>query len=103
MADERVTVTMRGRVADVRMVREDKLNALDNAMFEALVETAERLKGDRNVRAVVLSGRGRAFCAGLDTANFQTMASGERQAGSRVIAAVRTPGGLSSGVNCLCR
>jgi len=95
MADERITVTMRGHVADVRMVREDKMNALDNAMFEALVETGERLKNERGVRAVVLSGSGRAFCAGLDTSNFQAMASGERQGGSRIIAPSRTPGGAN--------
>jgi len=95
MADERITVTMRGHVADVRMVREDKMNALDNAMFEALIETGERLKGERGVRAVVLSGAGRAFCAGLDTSNFQAMASGERQGGSRLANGARTQGGAN--------
>lgn len=94
MAEDRITLTMRGHVADVRMVREDKMNALDNAMFEALIETGERLKTERNVRAVVLSGSGRAFCAGLDTSNFQAMASGERRSGG-VIAAGRTPGGAN--------
>ena len=46
------------------------MNALDDAMFEAIIGTGERLKTEPGVRAVVLSGEGRAFCAGLDVANF---------------------------------
>src|SRR6185503_12376633 len=81
--NDRVTVDLKDGVADVRLVRSDKMNALDNAMFEALVETGERLKTQKGVRAVVLSGEGRAFCAGLDMGNFQQMASGERRGGER--------------------
>ena len=55
------------------------MNALDDAMFAALIETGERLKTEAGVRAVVLSGEGRAFCAGLDMGSFQAMASGERR------------------------
>lgn len=79
--NDRVTVTIEGGVADVRLTRADKMNALDNAMFEALVATGERLKREPGLRAVVLSGEGRAFCAGLDTSNFQAMASGGRPGG----------------------
>ncbi|HLV73447.1 MAG TPA: crotonase/enoyl-CoA hydratase family protein [Vulgatibacteraceae bacterium] len=71
---DRVTVQIDGGVADVRLNRPDKLNALDIAMFEALAETGESLAADPSVRAVVLSGEGRAFCAGLDFANFAAMA-----------------------------
>jgi enoyl-CoA hydratase/carnithine racemase len=49
------------------------MNALDQAMFEALVAATERLSKDRGVRAVVLSGEGRAFCAGLDMGRFAAM------------------------------
>src|SRR5208282_428675 len=76
--NDRISVTVEGGVADVRMVRTDKMNALDDAMFEALVSTGERLKTDKGVRAVVLSGEGRAFCAGLDMGNFGQMAQGPR-------------------------
>ena len=76
---DRVTMTIEGGVADVRLSRGEKMNAIDNAMFEALVETGEQLKDRADVRAVVLSGEGRAFCAGLDMGNFQNMASGERR------------------------
>ena len=95
MSDERITVTMRGGVADVRLVRADKMNALDDAMFSALIETGEKLKTDKAVRAVVLSGEGRAFCAGLDMGNFAKMASGERKGGNAdgLVTAERTAGG----------
>ncbi len=73
---DRVTVTIDGGVADVRLNRPDKMNALDPAMFAALIEAGESLKADRTVRAVVLSGEGRAFCAGLDFGSFQAMAGG---------------------------
>jgi enoyl-CoA hydratase/carnithine racemase len=77
MADDvadRVTVNVDDGVADVRLNRPDKLNALDIPMFRALVATGERLAGDSSVRAVVLSGEGRGFCAGLDFSGFMAMA-----------------------------
>ena len=67
---ERVVVETVDGVAHVRMNRPDKRNALDRAMFEALVATGESLTHDKSVRAVVLSGEGKAFCAGLDFASF---------------------------------
>ena len=76
--NDRVSITIEDGVADVRMIRVDKMNALDNAMFEALVGAGERLKTEKGVRAVVLSGEGRAFCAGLDMGNFGQMAEGPR-------------------------
>ena len=79
--EERITVEISEGVADVRLVRTDKMNALDDAMFSALIETGERLKAEAGVRAIVLSGEGRAFCAGLDMGNFGKMASGERKGG----------------------
>jgi enoyl-CoA hydratase/carnithine racemase len=76
---ERVIVSTHDGVADVRMNRAEKMNALDAAMFAALVETGRALATDRSVRAVVLSGEGRAFCAGLDFSSFMAMAGGERE------------------------
>ena len=93
--EERVTLKVTNGVADVRMVRVDKMNALDDAMFTALVEMGERLKTEKGVRAVVLSGEGRAFCAGLDMGNFGKMASGERRErnADNLVATGRTEGG----------
>jgi enoyl-CoA hydratase/carnithine racemase len=92
--DDRIRVSLNQGVADVRLVRADKMNALDDAMFEALRRTGEQLKTMPGVRAVVLSGEGRAFCAGLDMANFGKMASGQR-GGERLLQGERTPGGAN--------
>ena len=78
---DRVVVNVVDGVADVRLNRPDKLNALDNAMFQALVETGVELARNRALRAVVLSGEGRAFCAGLDFASFTAMSSAASEAG----------------------
>ncbi|HYB15700.1 MAG TPA: crotonase/enoyl-CoA hydratase family protein [Streptosporangiaceae bacterium] len=78
MSEQRVTVTITDAVADVRLNRPDKRNALDGAMFAGLVTAGERLKSEPGVRAVVLSGEGPDFCAGLDFGWFQAMREGER-------------------------
>jgi len=93
--EDRVKVETKDGVADVRLVRADKMNALDDAMFSALIETGERLKADTQVRAIVLSGEGRAFCAGLDMGRFQTMAAGGRRGASELAGPARTPGGAN--------
>ncbi len=67
---DRVTVSLAHGIADVRLNRPDKMNALDTAMFEALFATGHKLAAERSLRAVVLSGEGRGFCAGLDVASF---------------------------------
>jgi enoyl-CoA hydratase/carnithine racemase len=71
--DDRVQVTIAAGGAEVRMVRPDKMNVLDVAMFEAIVVTAARLGREKGLRAVVLSGEGSAFCAGLDIGRFAAM------------------------------
>ena len=71
--EQRVSISISDGIADVRLVRADKMNALDAAMFEALVAATERLAHEKGVRAVVLSGEGRAFCAGLDMGRFAAM------------------------------
>ncbi len=70
---DRIRVSLDAGVADVRLARADKLNALDLAMFQAIVETGRSLAADPSLRAVVLSGEGRAFCAGLDVSSFSAM------------------------------
>lgn len=71
ISSERIILTIEDGVAEVRLNRPDKMNALDPAMFDALIETGQRLAREPGLRAVVLSGEGRAFCAGLD---MQSMA-----------------------------
>jgi enoyl-CoA hydratase/carnithine racemase len=79
MTEQRVSVTITDGVADVRLTRPDKRNALDGAMFAGLVAAGERLKAESRVRAVVLSGEGPDFCAGLDFGWFRAMRDGERR------------------------
>src|ERR1700741_3742463 len=71
--EQRVSISISDGVADVRLVRADKMNALDAAMFEALVAATDRLSREKGLRAVGLSGEGRAFCAGLDMGRFAAM------------------------------
>lgn len=72
--NDRITIsTDDSGVADVRLARADKMNALDPNMFASLVEAGDQLAKDTSVRAVVLSGEGRSFCAGLDFASFSAM------------------------------
>jgi enoyl-CoA hydratase/carnithine racemase len=87
---ERVRVHLADGVADVRLNRPDKRNALDPAMFAALNEAGEAIKADRSVRVVVLSGEGASFCAGLDFGSFQAMAGGERTAERSPAGAITT-------------
>jgi enoyl-CoA hydratase/carnithine racemase len=74
MDPERVQIEIADGVADVRMVRADKHNGLDGPMFESLSDAIDELSADDELRAVVLSGEGPSFCAGLDIKSF---ASGE--------------------------
>ena len=76
MSEDRVSITITDGIADVRMTRTDKRNALDNAMFMALAEAGERLKTEPGVRVVVLSGDGASFCAGLDLGTMTQLAGG---------------------------
>ncbi len=78
---DRIAVTIEDGVADVRLNRPEKMNALDAAMFRALVDTADELAADPGLRCVVLSGEGRSFCAGLDFGSFQGMAGSDDGAG----------------------
>jgi enoyl-CoA hydratase/carnithine racemase len=69
-AAERVQVDIRDHVAEVRLNRPDKHNALDFAMFEGIAAAIDRLSSDPAVRAVVLYGEGPSFCSGLDFPSF---------------------------------
>jgi len=81
VVDNRVTIDIVEGIADVRMNRADKRNALDNAMFASLAAAGEFLKTNTEIRAVVLSGDGASFCAGLDFGSFQVMARGPKSDG----------------------
>jgi len=85
--EERVRIDKKDGIADVKLARPDKLNAVDIAMFVALAEAGVELSNDASLRAVVLSGQGKAFCSGLDIPGL--MAGGSRRDGPRL--SDRTP------------
>lgn len=67
-AENRVRVEIDGHVAEVTLDRADKHNGLDYAMFDAINAALDELRDAPGLRAVVLTGAGRSFCAGLDFA-----------------------------------
>ena len=73
-----VTLTVENRLAHVQINRPEKLNSLTREVFEDLTEIGQRLMADPDVACVVLTGAGRAFCAGLDLGEFGKMKSGEK-------------------------
>ncbi|MES5484610.1 crotonase/enoyl-CoA hydratase family protein [Bradyrhizobium sp. INPA03-11B] len=77
MTTDRISLSIAGGVADVRLNRPGKLNALDPAMFTAIAEIGAQLADNSRVRAVVLSGEGQAFCAGLDIERLVATTNGE--------------------------
>ena len=77
-----VTIDIQDHVADVRLNREEKYNALSPDMFKAIIDAGERLCEAKEVRAVVLSGNGRGFCAGLDMQSMQGLGGGSSSGSS---------------------
>ena len=75
----RVTTRITDHVAHVTLTRPDKMNAVDPEMAEAVVAAGQAL-ADADIRAVVLSGEGKAFCAGLDVMSFAKLAAGDPEA-----------------------
>tara|TARA_R110000772_G_scaffold12128_9_gene37352 strand:+ start:508 stop:1290 length:783 start_codon:yes stop_codon:yes gene_type:complete len=67
---ERVTISVENHIADVRFNRPDKMNALDPEQIDAIIDATDKLAGMTDVRAIVLSGNGKGFCAGLDMSSF---------------------------------
>lgn len=89
-------------VALVRLNRPERMNALDGAMFDAILAAQERLQALPGLRAVVLAGEGRAFCAGIDIGHFERLLRegkvgsgvdlGERSGGTGITLLERTHG-----------
>jgi enoyl-CoA hydratase/carnithine racemase len=106
VSEDRVTLTLKDGIADVRLNRADKRNALDSLMFHALAATGDFIKTLPGVRVVVLSGEGASFCAGLDFASFHVMASGGSATGfkknGQLDAGALTHGGLTHLAQQIC-
>ena len=80
---DRVSISNDNGIVDVRLNRPDKLNALDQAMFQGIVDAGEGLKGDPDVRVVVLAGSVRSFCAGADLEHMRRMIESGEEENSR--------------------
>lgn len=91
--NERVSIELgEDGVAQVRLIRADKMNALDQEMFARLIEAGHVLNRMKGLRAVVLSGEGRSFCAGLDTSRLaQTPTEDEPELTERTHGNANTP------------
>jgi enoyl-CoA hydratase/carnithine racemase len=105
--NDRVKVSIEGGIADVRLDRADKRNALDPAMFDAIARAGKDLVSNKEIRAVVLSGSGASFCAGLDFASFQSMADGgssssETKSNSSENAGAMQPGAITHLAQQIC-
>ena len=102
VTEDRVTISIEDGIADVRMNRADKRNALDNAMFTSLAAAGDYLKTLPELRAVVLSGDGASFCAGLDFGSFQAMAQGSSGQGGSVNAGAMSNGRITHLAHQVC-
>ncbi|MDQ6776861.1 MAG: crotonase/enoyl-CoA hydratase family protein [Actinomycetota bacterium] len=89
-ADARVSVEIADHVAVVSLTRADKHNALDAAMFDAIIAAADRLAREPGVRAVVLRGQGPSFSSGLDLMSMMSDPSGLPGLVDRLAAGVPT-------------
>lgn len=67
MSNSRVNLSIdKNGIAEVKLNRPDKLNALDMDMFKAINKTISKIKKDKSIRVVIVSGEGADFCSGLD-------------------------------------
>ncbi|MCO4824512.1 MAG: crotonase/enoyl-CoA hydratase family protein [Amylibacter sp.] len=87
---ERLEIEIKDHVAEVRLNRPEKKNALDAIFFEELAAAGEELQGNDDIRAVVMYGNGGCFCAGIDTSALMQFASDIE--GMRAELAQRTEG-----------
>lgn len=106
VSSHRVTISLQDGIADIRLNRADKRNALDSEMFSSLAAMGAYVRSLNNVRAVVLSGEGPSFCAGLDFASFHVMAAGGSATGfkkdGQLNAGALTEGGLTHLAQQIC-
>ena len=72
MAPPKLISSLHGGVLALSLNRPEKLNAIDNDLSRALLDAFDAARGDPSVRAVVLAGNGRAFCAGRDVSSAPT-------------------------------
>lgn len=83
---ELVRLDIESGIANIRFNRPDRLNALDFALAEALLAALTRVDADSSVKAVTLTGEGRAFMAGGDIGIFHAAGENASQEAAKLIA-----------------
>jgi len=76
MSENRVELEIKEGIAFVRLNRPEKHNALDLAMFDGINRTIDKIKKDKNVRVVIVSGNGESFSSGLDVKSLLSSGKG---------------------------
>ncbi len=66
MSEKPILLDINDQIATVTLNRPKALNSLSKSMRDALIDAFETIKNDESIRVVILTGAGRAFCAGLD-------------------------------------
>ena len=95
MTDQLITLSVTDGIADIRLNRPEKMNAITVELLQAMADMVETVAADASVRVVVLRGEGRAFCAGLDKGNFAKMVqSGKGSLGGDIMARSHGAGNL---------
>ncbi|RLB58093.1 MAG: enoyl-CoA hydratase/isomerase family protein, partial [Deltaproteobacteria bacterium] len=84
---EKLTVTRNADVLVVTLAREDKRNAIDLEMWQALERALQQAGREDDLRALVVRGQGPIFCAGIDVSSFFKLAE---QYGQQWAARMRT-------------
>ncbi len=107
MGTEQILVEQRGRVGIIRLNRPEKLNAWTQQMATEIQDQIEAWNNDSAVGAILMTGEGRAFCAGADMGGFADRArvnsegSGEtiRRGGAKITHLLRTSKPTVAAVN----
>ncbi len=76
MKHDRVKITINAQIARVVLSRPDKHNALDMKMFYAIDAVIKKLRKNKDIRVVIVSGEGKSFCSGLDVKSIMKQRSG---------------------------
>ena len=71
MPDSLIDVQVHSAIATIALNRPDKRNAMSDEMRTEFIDVLERIATDRDIRAVVLTGHGKGFCAGGDIAGME--------------------------------
>ena len=104
MSDELI-VKLEGQLGRLYLNRPDQRNALTPELVGALLEALDELEGEEDLRCVVVTGLGKAFCAGFDVSRIPSATRSEAREAARMVErlglAVRGSGWPCAAFGCL--